>query len=151
MQQSPLPVSLLLQLGIVVKAELNRSSNDSLCINQTVRLGDNSPVDTPGLALGGCPMIFCGSGYCLNLLGTEPPVQMQFFSNNLSGRKMMLFTAIPQAEVMTGTSDIDHLPVNIVELRQIQTLLNNIPSVVFPMSGIEVSISRNYLILNELN
>ena len=64
---------------------------------------------------------------------------------------MMLFTAIPQAEVMTGTSDIDHLLVNIVELRQIQTLLNNIPSMVFPMSGIEVRISRNYLILNELN
>ena len=144
-------MSFLVQLRVMFHAVPHCTPEDSHRFDVTVSLGDDHPVEAPGISVAGCTMILRGLGDGLYLLRTEPPFEILVFADNPAGGKVMHFPAVHQTGVVERRRRKKHALVHVIVSGHIHSLLDHLPDVILPMSPVKGSVARNDLALNVLH
>ena len=145
MLQRTLPVPLLVQLGVVRKAELNRTADYGDGVYYAVRLRYETAVDAARRRAGRGAMVLGSLSDCLDLRGGEPLPQARVGTDYPAALKMMRLAVHRQPKVVTGSGGQQHLPVYVISLAHSKSPVCHRKGVVLPVRLVKGGIAGDYL------
>ena len=145
MLHSALPLAFTVELRMLVETELHRAADYLQRIDVTVGLGYDQPIDATRLAVRRSPVVLGSLRYGLDLLRSEPAQQILVGANDAARNDMMQLAALDHSGVVVGGGSVDHILIHVIALSKLQCILYDSADVLFGVSAVEVSVTRNYL------
>ena len=137
MRKTAFEVSLAVECGAVGQTVLHRTAEHGRGVDAAVGFGDDASVDRAGSMVGRGPVVLDGVAHDGQLLCVEPATQLRVGEQDFARMDVVQFPAAGQPRVVIGSDGVDHVRIDVVMPRQIETLGDDRADVVRAVRRVE--------------
>ena len=137
----------LVELGMMVEAELYGATDDFLGQDEAVGFGDDFAVDAARLVPRRGSVVLGGLRHGLNLVFIEPFPQFHVLADDVPRDEMVRVATFAKSGVVVGGDGVDHVLIHVVVFGQGHAALNDffgvvalVGGIVFPQRGLPIAI-----------